>query len=85
VHLPEIRQAIAFQRLQVDGKVLLEDSSATVTKIAIEPVWWLPGGDEQHPAQADRSGHFLGQAQMAEVNRIEGAAEDTDRFVRGEG
>ncbi|HNW63487.1 MAG TPA: GTP cyclohydrolase II [Piscinibacter sp.] len=43
IHLPEIRQALAFQRLQVDGKVLLEDSSATVTKIAIEPVWWLPG------------------------------------------
>ena len=43
IHLPEIRQALAFQRLQVDGKILLEDSSATVTKIAIEPVWWLPG------------------------------------------
>ncbi|WP_298833826.1 GTP cyclohydrolase II [uncultured Piscinibacter sp.] len=43
IHLPEIRQALAFQRLQVDGKVLLEDSSAAVTKIAIEPVWWLPG------------------------------------------
>jgi GTP cyclohydrolase II len=43
VHLPEIRQAMAFQRLQVDGKVLLEDGSAVVTKAAIEPVWWLPG------------------------------------------
>jgi len=43
IHLPEIRQAIAFQRLAVDGRVLLEDSSAVVTKIAIEPVWWLPG------------------------------------------
>jgi GTP cyclohydrolase II len=43
IHLPEIRQAMAFQRLHVDGKVLLEDSSASVTKIAIEPVWWLPG------------------------------------------
>ncbi len=43
VHLPEIKQALAFQRLQVDGRVLLEDSSAAVTKIAVEPVWWLPG------------------------------------------
>jgi GTP cyclohydrolase II len=43
IHLPEVRQAIAFQRLAVDGKVLLEDGSATVTKIAVEPVWWLPG------------------------------------------
>ena len=43
VHLPEVRQALAFQRLQVDGRILLEDASAAVTKIALEPVWWLPG------------------------------------------
>ena len=28
----EIKQALAFQRLQVDGKLLLDDASATVTK-----------------------------------------------------
>ena len=43
VHLPEIKQAIAFQRLAIDGKILLEDASAAVTKIAVEPVWYLPG------------------------------------------
>ncbi|MFO1270807.1 MAG: GTP cyclohydrolase II [Rubrivivax sp.] len=43
IHLPEIKQAIAFQRLATDGRILLEDASATVTKIAVEPVWWLPG------------------------------------------
>ncbi len=43
IHLPEIKQALAFGRLQVDGKHLLEDSSASVTKVAVEPVWWLPG------------------------------------------
>ncbi len=43
IHLPEIRQAIAFQRLRPDGRILLEDASATVTKVAVEPVWWLPG------------------------------------------
>lgn len=43
VHLPEVKQAIAFQRLQPDGKFLLEDGSAVVTKVAVEPVWWLPG------------------------------------------
>ena len=43
IHLPEVKQAIAFQRLAIDGRVLLDDASATVTKIAIEPVWWLPG------------------------------------------
>ena len=43
IHLPEIKQALAFQRLQVDGRILLDDASATVTKVALEPVWWLPG------------------------------------------
>ena len=43
IHLPEIKQALAFQRLAVDGRVLLDDASATVTKVAVEPVWWLPG------------------------------------------
>ncbi len=43
VHLPEIKQALAFQRLAVDGRVLLPDASAAVTKVALEPVWWLPG------------------------------------------
>jgi GTP cyclohydrolase II len=42
VHLPEIKQAIA-PALAIDGKLLLEDASATVTKVAVEPVWWLPG------------------------------------------
>ena len=43
VHLPEIRQACAFGRLRADGRILFDDGSAAVTKIAIEPVWWLPG------------------------------------------
>jgi GTP cyclohydrolase II len=47
IHLPEIKQALAFQRLAVDGRILLEDASATVTKIAVEPVWWLPGVAER--------------------------------------
>jgi GTP cyclohydrolase II len=47
IHLPEIKQALAFQRLQIDGKVLLDDASATVTKVALEPVWWLPGVAER--------------------------------------
>lgn len=43
VHLPEIKQAIAFQRLAPDGRILLDDASAVVTKIAVEPVWWIEG------------------------------------------
>jgi GTP cyclohydrolase II len=43
IDLPEIRQAIAAGRLAADGKLLLPNGSAVVTKAAIEPVWWLPG------------------------------------------
>jgi GTP cyclohydrolase II len=43
IDLPEIRSAIAFQRLEPDGRVLLDSGCALVTKIALEPVWWLPG------------------------------------------
>ncbi|MEZ5651604.1 MAG: GTP cyclohydrolase II [Burkholderiaceae bacterium] len=43
IDLPEIRTAMAFQRLKADGRVLSESGSAVVTKVAIEPVWHLPG------------------------------------------
>ena len=43
IDMPEIRTAIAFQRLRPDGRILLENGSASVTKAGIEPVWWLPG------------------------------------------
>jgi GTP cyclohydrolase II len=54
IHLPEIKQALAFQRLQVDGRILMDDASAAVTKIAVEPVWWLPGVARRfHVSEAD--------------------------------
>jgi GTP cyclohydrolase II len=43
VHLPEVMQAVANGRLKPDGRFLHGDASAAVTKIAVEPVWWLPG------------------------------------------
>jgi GTP cyclohydrolase II len=43
VHLPEVMQAVAAGRLVPDGRILHPDTSAAVTKIAVEPVWWLPG------------------------------------------
>jgi GTP cyclohydrolase II len=43
IDVPEIRTALALQRLKPDGKILLENGSAVVTKAAVEPVWWLPG------------------------------------------
>src|SRR5207253_5892452 len=40
--LPEIQAAIATGRLQVDGEIVHEAGDVSVTKIAIDPVWWLP-------------------------------------------
>jgi len=54
IHLPEVRQAMAFLRLHADGRVLQDDGSAVVTKVAIEPVWWLPGVAKRfHVSEAD--------------------------------
>jgi GTP cyclohydrolase II len=41
--MPEIAQAMAAGRLKPDGKVLLPGGDAVVTKMAFEPVWYLPG------------------------------------------
>ncbi len=43
IFLPEIMQAVQKKRLIPDGVFLLENGSALVTKIAVEPVWYLPG------------------------------------------
>jgi GTP cyclohydrolase II len=39
----EISEAIRLGRLKPDGKVVLENGDVKVTKVAIEPVWYLPG------------------------------------------
>ncbi|BBX87358.1 hypothetical protein MAUB_52310 [Mycolicibacterium aubagnense] len=43
VMLPEVADAITKGRLRPDGRVLLDNGAALVTKAAIEPVWFLPG------------------------------------------
>ncbi len=43
INMPEIAAAIAAGRLTPDGTVLGPSGDARVTKIAIEPVWHLPG------------------------------------------
>lgn len=43
LQLPEIYDAIAKGRLKPDGKIIKENGDVAVTKIAIEPVWYLPG------------------------------------------
>ena len=41
--LMEVRDAITERRLKPDGQVLLENGDIKVTKIAIDPVWYIPG------------------------------------------
>lgn len=46
--LPEIEQSVRNGRLQVDGKICLnETGELAVTKFAVEPVWYLPGVAER--------------------------------------
>ena len=41
--LMEMQEAISLGRLRPDGNVLLENGDVNVTKIAIDPVWHIPG------------------------------------------
>jgi len=41
--LPEIYEAVDQGRLKPDGEILKENKDVFVTKVAIEPVWYLPG------------------------------------------
>lgn len=42
VILPEVIEALQTGRLKADGKFLTAGGAATVTKVAVEPVWFLP-------------------------------------------
>ena len=42
VDVPEIGRAIEAGRLHPDGIILRESGAAVVTKVAVEPVWYLP-------------------------------------------
>ena len=43
LQLPEIHEAIAKGRLVPDGKIIRETKDIKVTKVAMDPVWHLPG------------------------------------------
>ena len=43
IFMPELKAAMDAGRLRSDNQVLLPNGHARVTKIAIEPVWHLPG------------------------------------------
>src|SRR5580692_6054391 len=41
--LPEMQSALKAKRLKNDGEVVHDNGSISVVKIAIDPVWYLPG------------------------------------------
>ncbi len=43
LQIPEIKEAVKEGRLKVDGKIVTGPGDIKVTKVAIEPVWYLPG------------------------------------------
>jgi GTP cyclohydrolase II len=43
INMPELREAMNHRRLAADGEILLPNGDVRVTKVAIEPVWHLPG------------------------------------------
>lgn len=43
LHLPEVKDAVEGGRLPIDGKIVTDAHSVKVTKVAIDPVWHLPG------------------------------------------
>ena len=48
MRLPELENSVKQGRLKVDGKICLnEDGELAVTKVAVEPVWYLPGVAER--------------------------------------
>lgn len=43
INVPELHQAFREGRLKIDGNIVHENLDVVVTKVAIEPVWYLPG------------------------------------------
>ena len=43
INLPELQEAVVKGRVKVDGIIVKKNSALAVTKVAIDPVWYLPG------------------------------------------
>lgn len=43
LQIPEIADAIKAGRLEIDGKIVKQNKDVFVTKVALDPVWFLPG------------------------------------------
>lgn len=48
MRLPELEQSVRDGKLEVDGKIVMNEfGELAVTKFAVEPVWYLPGVAER--------------------------------------
>lgn len=47
LNIPELNARMASGHLQPDGNILHANGDVTVVKVAIDPVWWLPGVAER--------------------------------------
>jgi GTP cyclohydrolase II len=43
INLPELQEGVRTNRVVIDGNIVKNNGSLAVTKIAIDPVWYLPG------------------------------------------
>lgn len=43
INMPELQEGVAKGRVQIDGKIVKKGGNLVVTKVAIDPVWYLPG------------------------------------------
>jgi GTP cyclohydrolase II len=57
--LPELREAIRFGRLNVDGDIVHESGDVAVTKAAIDPAWHLPGVAARFGVSEEKLRHTL--------------------------
>ena len=45
--VPELKHAVRFEQLQPDGRIVTATGEVNCTKVALEPVWYLPGVAER--------------------------------------
>lgn len=53
--LPELEESVKAGRLVPDGTICLDKGELAVTKVAVEPVWYLPGVAERFNIGKPRS------------------------------
>ena len=74
LNLPEILTALSAKRLKPDGEDLEEIGEIAVTKVAIDPVWYLPGVAERFGVAEIAASPHLVRADRRHVPRARDTA-----------